>query len=441
MGNDVINLPAGVYTVTIAGASEDGAATGDFDITDDLTIIGAGSSSTIIDANHIDRIFRVVTSSTVNLSGLTIRNGDSGPSSGGGILIGGTGAVEPTLILTDITVLNNRTGNEGGGIMNWFGTLMLNNVAVISNTATGSGGGVNNQGMFAIMSSTIVSNVSNYWGGGIYTDRFAPSTISNTVVQGNFATGDGGGVYIFNDGILTLNSTTVMSNTSLYRGGGIHSNGPLTLTNSTVAGNSAGQSGGGIDYYSYQLVVVNSTISSNSAASDGGGVAGGFAISLNNVTITGNYADDDNNGSGDGGGIEFSGGNSEIKNTIIAGNIDRGGQAPDCAGTLTSQDYNLIQSTTGCILTGAIIHNKTGLNPYLGPLQNNGGSTPTHALLFFSPAVDAGNNATCASSDQRGFSRPVDGDNNGSLVCDIGAFELGMVTIHQIHLPVISRNP
>lgn len=440
-GDDTINLPAGSYTVTLTGMQEDGSATGDFDLADNVTIVGAGSASTIINANHLDRIFHIVTSSTVDLSGLTVKNGDSGSSSGGGILVGGTAAVEPTLILTDVAVLNNQTSNEGGGIMNWFGTLMMTNVVVISNTATGSGAGINNQGVFTITSSTIMSNVSNYRGGGIYTDRFAPSIISNTIIQSNFANLDGGGIYIFNDGILTLDSSMVLSNASLNRGGGIYAAGPLTLTNSTIAGNTAAQSGGGIGYYAYSLVILNSTISSNRASLNGGGVSGGFELVLNNATITGNYADADSNGSGDGGGVAFPFGNSEIKNTIIAGNVDRGGEAPDCAGTLTSQDYNLIQDTTGCVLTGTVTHNKIGLNPQLGPLQDNGGSTFTHALFFFSPAVDAGNNANCATSDQRGFVRPVDGDDDGSAICDIGAFELSTVAVRRMYLPVILRTP
>jgi hypothetical protein len=61
----------------------------------------------------------------------------------------------------------------------------------------------------------------------------------------------------------------------------------------------------------------------------------------------------------------------------------------------------------------------------LGPLQNNGGPTKTHALLSGSPAIDNGNGALAlGTTDQRGFPRIADGNSNGSAVIDMGAFEL-----------------
>jgi len=58
-----------------------------------------------------------------------------------------------------------------------------------------------------------------------------------------------------------------------------------------------------------------------------------------------------------------------------------------------------------------------GTDPNLGPLQDNGGPTFTHALLAGSPAIDVGSNADCPETDQRGVTRPING------ICDIGAYE------------------
>src|SRR5436309_4072934 len=80
VGTDTIILPASAsaYRLTIAGRNEDAAATGDLDITDAVTITGAGASSVIIDGNGIDRVFDVFANGTTTISGVTIRNGKPG---------------------------------------------------------------------------------------------------------------------------------------------------------------------------------------------------------------------------------------------------------------------------------------------------------------------------------------------------------------------------
>src|SRR5262249_39440941 len=121
---------------------------------------------------------------------------------------------------------------------------------------------------------------------------------------------------------------------------------------------------------------------------------------------------------GDGGGIfNFSPGTITLLNTIVAGNTDQGGQAPDCSGTITSQGHNLIQSTLGCTITGDTTGNITGQNPLLGPLTKNGGLTQTQLPLAGSPVIDAGTSAGAPATDQRGISRPQEAG------VDIGAVE------------------
>ena len=326
-GQDTIQLPAGTYTLSIVGVNEDAAATGDLDITDDLILTGVETASTIIDGDGIDRVFQVIGTITVDISGVTIKNGYEGSS-------------------------------VGGGIRNEYATLTLNNITVSNNTAV--------------------------HGGGIY----------NTT----------GGV--------------------------------LTLTNSTIQDNSASTYGGGIDNYGATLTLSNSTITGNNAGSNGGGIYNGVntgTATLVNATITNNTTDNNSDGSGNGGGIYRSLGIINLKNTIIAGNIDTGGEAPDCGGTINSQDFNLLGDDSGCTFNtqpnDQVGTSSNPIDPLLGPLQDNGGPTLTHALLSGSPAIDAGDNVGSPPADQRGVTRPQDGDGDGSAICDIGAYEVAPITL------------
>jgi hypothetical protein len=113
-------------------------------------------------------------------------------------------------------------------------------------------------------------------------------------------------------------------------------------------------------------------------------------------------------------GIQIGDGSYTLGNTIVANNMPN-----DCFGTdITSNGYNLIEDAAGCTFAGDTTGNIIGLDPILGPLQDNGGPTQTHALLAGSPAIDAVLDNNCPSADQRGVSRPQ------GPYCDIGAFEL-----------------
>lgn len=262
----------------------------------------------------------------------------------------------------------------------------------------------------------------------------AAAAIADVTIQNGNTTDEGGG--IFNTGALTLTRVILRDNES-FRGGGIANNigGTVTMTASLVTGNAA-ISGGGVSQFadSPPMSLSNVTISGNRATGNGGGVYSAmFMIAMNNVTVTGNTADSDDNGTGNGGGVfatflVFIGGNISLANTIVAGNADSGGEAPDCAkdsfGAITSQGYNLIGDTTGCTLSGSTTGNLNNLDPLLGSLTDNGGPTFTHALLAGSPARDTANPAApgsgggaCAAADQRGIARPF------GPRCDKGAFE------------------
>ncbi len=122
-------------------------------------------------------------------------------------------------------------------------------------------------------------------------------------------------------------------------------------------------------------------------------------------------------------------GTTTIANSILDNNT--GDNCFDGSGALNSGGYNIDSGTTcGFSATG----DKTSTDPQLQPLADNGGDTKTHALPVNSPAVDAGNNATCPATDQRGTTRPIDGDGNGTATCDIGAFELTRQSISSVSI-------
>jgi hypothetical protein len=203
-------------------------------------------------------------------------------------------------------------------------------------------------------------------------------------------------------------------------GGGIQNLGTLTVVQSTINGNTASGTanpvvGGGI-YNQNTLTVINSTISGNTAGTgQGGGIFNqeGAIATLVNTTINGNTA-----GTSNGGGFNNKAGTLNFTNTIISGSS---AGSVDCvnSGTIGTNDKNLVQDGDTNCGTPAV----SG-NPKLGPLQNNGGPTFTHALMTGSPAIDAGDDAVLGdpfnlATDQRGPGFP-------RKVCahvDIGATE------------------
>jgi parallel beta-helix repeat protein len=383
-----VNVAAGTYTENVA-------------ISRDLTLEGAGTTDTIMDGGGSDSVFYIGGGSTVTISGVTIRNGAA--SWGGGIYIGDSS----TFTLTNSTVFSNTGTYGGGGISNWGGRLTIGNTAIISNTTTdddGEGGGIlHSGGTLTVIGSTIIGNTAGDLGGGIasWAGKLA---ISNSTVRRNQVSGtNGSGGGIFNAAIAVLSSVTVGENMSGSAGGGIHSQAPMTMTNVTVSGNAADY-GGGVSNTVDPLTIVNSTIASNTVTTGSAGPGGIQNYGL--ITFT---------------------------NTILAYNQNANCYNP-LGDPLTSNGHNLDSGDTcGFSATGDI----TDTNPLLGPLQDNGGDTWTHALLKGSPAIDMGTNTGCPPTDQRGVSRPVDGDLDGTATCDIGAYEYELPLIH---LPLVLRN-
>jgi Putative Ig domain len=191
-------------------------------------------------------------------------------------------------------------------------------------------------------------------------------------------------------------------------GAGILNSGILIISNSTIRGNNAnGSNNGGGLYNDDTAILKNVTLSGNSAY-EGGAIFNNSActLTLNNITISHNTAIT-------GGGINNAG-TLHITNTIVANSM--GGD--DCidTGSILTNSNNLIEDNT---CSPALFG-----DPLLAAMDDNGGSTWTHLpKSSISPVVDAGDNATCESTDQRSKSRPVDGNKDGTATCDIGSVE------------------
>jgi hypothetical protein len=369
-----ITVPTGTYTLAIAGQGEDAAMTGDLDLTRSVTIQGAGAASTIIQAGAsspvkscsdcIDRVFHIPSSSvTAEFKDITIRHG---VVTGGGIFNDGG-----TLEITNSTV----SDNDGGGIFNDGGTLEITNSTLSNNLSTNGAGILNDGGTLEITNSTLSNNVTFFGGGN---------------------SGRGGG--ILNRGLSSA-----------------------TITGSTLSNNSAENNGGGITNDVGTLEITNSTLSGNDGTNNGGGIFNGGAATISNCTLSGNHSFI----SGGGGGIRNEG-QLTIKNSIVA-NSPSGGNCSN-TGTFTALGMNFDTDGTGAALDADFMQ-VTPAQLNLGPLQNNSGPTQTHALIAGSVAIDAVTDCTLADGatpvtvDQRGVTRPIDADGNGTALCDAGAFE------------------
>lgn len=209
-GIDTITVPAGIYTLSILGTGEDANATGDIDITSNLTVNGAGATSTFINGGAIDRVFEVGLGATAQINGVTIQNG-SILSFGGGIFNRGTLTINESAIDDNETTGLNLSGG-GGGIFS-EGVLTLTKSTISNNTSQGRGGGIYNlDSTLNITNSTISTNTSLN-GGGIF-NRFGTVNVNFTTIANNIATDNGGGIWNFGgttnlkNSILSANNAT-----------------------------------------------------------------------------------------------------------------------------------------------------------------------------------------------------------------------------------------
>lgn len=429
-GADTITVPSGTYTLTLTGDSEENAATGDLDITDDVTITGIAARQTIIDGNATDRVFDVKADVVAEINTVTIQGGKA--LNGGGIRNNGT------LTLNDVTVTANTAGDSstsnGGGVLN-VGTFTAVASRISGNDTTGSGAGIDNVGSATLTGTAVIGNIAALNGGGLNNSSGTltieggsrietntansaatggggilagngTATITDSTLRGNTAVTSGGAINVASNAIVSLTDSTVSAN-SASDGGAIDVGGVVTITTSTLDGNQASDDGGALFLGSNGvLTALNSTFSGNSAADEGGALfagAGGTAT-LTHATIA-------NNSAAAGGGIREANGTVEVRNTIVALSTSGG----DCSGTVNTVGVNLDSDGTCAFALSSAA-------PGLDTLQDNGGPTFTHALQAGSPAINAALASACLVRDQRGVLRPA-------AFCDIGAFERSLIDL------------
>jgi hypothetical protein len=324
-GNTIVFSNNVTGTITLSG--------GELLVNRDVSIVGPGDKVLTVSGNNASRIFHL-SNAVVNVSGLTIANGQT---------------------------------SRGGGILQDSGTLKMSRCAISNNYSSSFGGGIAASGVVALAECMIVRN-RGFSSDGVGIGQITGSlTLTNcTFLQNSNLSGRGGGLEVLYTAGATINNCTFVSNNATF-GAGLINYGIVAITNCTFTGNSEGS------------------------------------------------------------GI-YNTGTATVRNTIVAGNVSSFSE--DCYGTFTSGGYNLIGAAEGSTgwsgLADQVGSTNGRIAPLLGPLQNNGGFTPTMAPLAGSPAIDKGNSLG-VTTDQRGRTRPFTnavppatlGDHS-----DIGAVEL-----------------
>jgi CSLREA domain-containing protein/uncharacterized repeat protein (TIGR01451 family) len=531
-GQSTINLLAKDYTLMIPpscvdtsspGCDSNDPAQGDLDIQDgaNVTIDGAGSGSTTIDAAGIDRAFAVQPDTdggpgALTLSGMTIEQGSPSSLSSGNQAGGAIWSDGALTLSNDVTLKGNSApiqsceGRCGGGAIFAGGdsgsTLTVNGATFSGNNAASDGGAIedlapgtgsaaatitnstfdNNlnpppsgsggaifggsgAGDMTVDSSSFTGNTSSE-GGAIAWEASSAVTVTQSTFTGNAASGNDGGsppTPLTNSGgaILDDSSTSMTFDTDQFTGNSAQNGGALalrsssgvyTLDHSELDRNSATDQGGAVDLECCanlssegssfihnsggamggaifdesdggELSLVNATISENSA-SRGGGVSffeSSVSLTLTNDSIAYNTAS-----SGQGGGISGTDDattdskTTGVENTIIGSNT--GG---DCSGefSVSTQFPSSVDAGNNMDSDGSCFRDpetgnplatgdQPGVNPMLGHPADNGGPVLTDSDLG-SPAIDAGDNTGCPSTDARGAPRPQ------GAACDMGAYE------------------
>ncbi|MDX2215058.1 MAG: DUF4347 domain-containing protein [Oculatellaceae cyanobacterium bins.114] len=357
--------------------------------------------------------------------------------------------VSPGNFIVRNSSFTNNQGINGGAINSLNGKLTIENSRFINNSTTA-----------AVYDNGQPNPFLRGYGGAIYTDRASSTSetsgtirIVNSIFDGNRGRGEGGAAYLYNatqDNVIIQSSSFTNNEVLALPNGGNAGNGGglvvlsngnnrgLTISNTTFANNTAANQGGGLWMFDAPATITNSTFSGNrTLGTDFNRVGGGMALYGPATIVNSTFA---NNRAGwVGGAIAANSDPVSVRNTIFSNNTaDNGTNAwgiqQHTSRLLTDQGGNiqwppkLTNNGNDYNATASI----TLVDPRLGPLQDNGGGLPTHALLTGSPALNAAV-AGAPSTDQRGAAR--------DSLPDIGAFEAGGVVPPNTGIPTIPTDP
>lgn len=327
------------------------------------------------------------------------------------IVIEGNGAT----LSRESTVEDFRFLEVGGA-----GDLVLSNLTLQGGHAA-SGGAIHNLGTLDMRDCSLTGNQADMVGGALHSESFAYTFITNSNLADNHC-GSSGGAVANSQSYLDIAHSNLENNTAEINGGALYStlSSVAFIDGSTLSGNQARFHGGGIYHYRYaRMTITNSTFSGNRVgeAGVGGAIADEFIANakLTSCSLV--------NNSGPFASVLYSGGSSEPLIHLAGGNLiaNTAPSAGECGGNIAATGFNMGADASCPVVVTA----RDGLK--VGPLQRNGGPTRTHALLPGSMAIDAIDPSSASGLpkvDQRGMTRPLDGNDSATAEYDVGAFEV-----------------
>ena len=368
------------------GFPAEGGAWEDRDWEENVTIL---SGDIGVSEDNSDNSYHVVIgyylSTATLLDGFVITDGNAdGPDeydNGGGIYL----YYGSCPLLRNLVITNNNADYMGGGIYSyWSSSPMLLSVVLLDNNAYEGGGMANHFSSSPLLFQVAFSNNSARFGGGMYNYASSNPFLLLVSFEDNEASYDGGGIYNDTNCNLELFNTSFISNSAIRNGGGFYSDEICTtlIVNSTFSGNDANGGGGIYNSRESHSSITFSTLSENDNA----------AICNLNSSIS-------------------------LSNSIVWGNT--GGSIINLEDSTVSVEYSDVEEELYAG-TGNISE-----DPLLGPLDYYNGISRLYALQVGSPAIDSANPELYFSTDQRGFERAIDGDNDSFAIADMGSYEYG----------------